>query len=213
MKIEAKVAEWATASTGDAYGDVYMIYYTVSLAIDNRRHELRGFFLGGWIPAGAHQDIDGSGLADWGSSQPGGWRTCDTDGQESGAIRVSYDDDGQIRVGNGEAAISLTGTRDDADRIERAIEDAISASDIDLDEPDAEPIYDYIDPVDGLDALPIRVGNYMGAGPVLAWEDGPDYAIAPYPTDADIESAISAIRDPLRAIIRHEADALIDPED
>lgn len=55
--------------------------------------ELRatGWVLCGWLPVGASADLDGSGLALWGSSQPGGWTSCHGDGQCRGVPHVTAD--------------------------------------------------------------------------------------------------------------------------
>ena len=43
----------------------------------------------GWLARGASQDLDGSGLALWGSAQPGGWSSCDGDGANTGRPRIA----------------------------------------------------------------------------------------------------------------------------
>lgn len=70
--------------------------YQVTMTIAGREPTVGGWYTCGWIAPGASQDLDGSGLANWGSSQPGGWSVCQGDGQVSGrpAVEVGEDDDG-----------------------------------------------------------------------------------------------------------------------
>jgi hypothetical protein len=70
--------------------------YQVNMTIGDLRVVVNGWYNCGWIAPGASQDLDGSGLANWGSSQPGGWSVCDGDGQVSGrpTIEIGEDDDG-----------------------------------------------------------------------------------------------------------------------
>lgn len=44
--------------------------------------------LAGYIPPGASQDLDGSGLSMWGDSQHGEWSVCQGDGQDHGTNLV-----------------------------------------------------------------------------------------------------------------------------
>ena len=41
---------------------------------------VQGWMHCGWLQPGASCDLDGSGLANWRASQPGGWSACDGDG-------------------------------------------------------------------------------------------------------------------------------------
>lgn len=50
-------------------------------------------------------------------------------------------------------------------------------------EPDAETLYDSLNEIEGLEGLPVRFGDYKGAGPVLAWTDGEDYDMDYHPSE------------------------------
>jgi hypothetical protein len=52
---------------------------------------VRGWRFCGHLKPGAHADIDGSGIALWGDSQPGGWRVLDSDGEFCGLPRCRVD--------------------------------------------------------------------------------------------------------------------------
>jgi hypothetical protein len=94
--------------------------YALQLRIRNgdRLVETRvdGWYHCGWIAPGASADLDGSGLALWGTNQPGGWSVCDNDGQTSGrpSVEVVNDqrDDGRpvilISGGHGRGDTELT---------------------------------------------------------------------------------------------------------
>lgn len=71
---------------GSCYAD-----YTVELNIGAEQYLLEGWKLCGWLRPGAHADLDGSGLALWGSAQPGGWTSCSTDGSCNGTPRIKAD--------------------------------------------------------------------------------------------------------------------------
>lgn len=70
--------------------------YQVTMTVAGRECTIAGWYNCGWIAPGASQDLDGSGLPNWGDSQPGGWSTVDSDGQVSGRpmVEVGEDDDG-----------------------------------------------------------------------------------------------------------------------
>lgn len=67
--------------------------YTVTLAVGEHEVTVPAWAHCGWLAPGAHADLDGSGLAVWGDSQPGGWSVCDGDGAYSGRVRVIDDRD------------------------------------------------------------------------------------------------------------------------
>jgi hypothetical protein len=50
-------------------------------------------------------------------------------------------------------------------------------------EPDAETLYDSLDEIEGIEGMPVRFGNYKGAGPVLVWSDGEDYDFDYHPSE------------------------------
>lgn len=80
-------AEWEELGSG-LYAN-----YTIKLSIAGREIEITGWRVGGWLAPGASADLDGSGLAQWGSNQPGGWSECEGDGQFSGDPEVEVKQD------------------------------------------------------------------------------------------------------------------------
>lgn len=197
--------------------------YEVDLIVGERSLTVDGWVVCGWLAPGANCDLDGSGLANWGSSQRGGWAVCDGDGQMSG--RPQADESGEysdpISVGNScgnhvevtpdmvpewAAAVAIVDSIDseaDEDGYESAIEaaeairsevvaainDALRDYDTDCPEPDAETIYDDLSEIDGLEAFPIRFGDFRGAGAVLAWKDGDEFQFDFHPSSVDSDLA------------------------
>lgn len=69
---------------GGCYAD-----HTVRIAVGEKTLDVTGWVCCGWLTPGANQNLDGSGLANWGDSQPGGWSVCDGDGASTGRVRTS----------------------------------------------------------------------------------------------------------------------------
>jgi len=87
-EISVEAADAATEDLSDL-GDSYCsALYDFTLCVGERKLRGEGWVFCGWLPPGAHADLDGSGLTLWGDSQPGGWRCLDGDGQESGRPSV-----------------------------------------------------------------------------------------------------------------------------
>lgn len=94
-EITPKLAVACTAADHDApeeMGGGLYSHYTTDLTVGDRTETIGGWMICGWIQAGASADLDGSGLANWGSSQPGGWSCCDSDGGTRGQIEVTHTD-------------------------------------------------------------------------------------------------------------------------
>ena len=83
--------------------------------------------------------------------------------------------------------------------IAAAIDRAVGA--MDVPEVDSEEIYDDLPDLDGLEDLPIRAGNWRGAGVVLAWCAGGEYDYTYWPGAGDVPRALRAIGDDTAAII------------
>lgn len=197
----------------------------------------------GWLVPGANADLDGSGLALWGSSQPGGWSVCDGDGQTSGRPTcdgTSGDECDPLTVGTDQftaeitpdmvpewadavaALATLEDSDDDSDEIADAIDvarsdvlairsavanaigEALDDYSVDVPEPDAADVYDYLDPIDAIPDASVRFGNYRGCGPVVAWIDADgDHCIDFHPSgdlprslrDAVCAAAVALVTD------------------
>lgn len=221
-------------------GDGCYCDYTVELTVGDHTYELPGWAVCGWLRPGAHADLDGSGLANWGSSQPGGWTSCAGDGATNGKPRVDdspaeYGD--PIPVGGVEGrdgveigpevwpawAEAVAG----AQRARQAEEAAYAAGMADMDEAAYDALADAADAAEKAadilrdrlfaaieEALPdcpaipepesndvfeelresdvpgVRMGDYLGAGLVLAWRDGEEYRSAYWPDEDDIRRAV-----------------------
>lgn len=115
----------------------------------------------GWLARGASADLDGSGLALWGDSQPGGWSVCDSDGQCSGRVRAESDRNGvhiyaaeggrdtyleaATILGMPSAAAVIADHLDIDDalaRLARRISDAADSARPSVPEPDADDIWE-----------------------------------------------------------------------
>lgn len=192
--------------------------YTVTLTIGDETHEIHGWRLVGWLAPGAHADLDGSGLGLWGDSQPGGWTWCHGDGQCSGRVRVveprAYvqpDHDEAIEITGGEgcgdiqiAPSEVQAWRDaiasDNEPLAEAIREALverltdaidgAVDSIKSPEPESSDIYYGLDEIDGLSEMPLRLGDYLGAGVVLAWRVRDGYYHAYWPDRRDIDQAL-----------------------
>lgn len=180
--------------------------YTVTLKIGDHEVSVDGWCVAGWLAPGASQDLDGSGLALWGDSQPGGWSHRHSDGLYSGTIVIlngADDYDAEINIGSDcrvcgsitpsmvpewQAAIDRVESIDqDADEdaydaavaaaeairsaIVKRLESLLDDYEYDCPEPEAEDVFDTLGEIDGIEGLEIRYGDYMGAGPCLAWRD------------------------------------------
>jgi hypothetical protein len=106
---------------------------------------VRGWKFCGHLKPGAHADIDGSGLALWGDSQPGGWRVLDSDGEFCGLprCRVDYGDE-ELMVVSGDNLgggleirwADIGCTDDDAEEVAERLSDALAAAAPTVDEPE-----------------------------------------------------------------------------
>lgn len=119
----------------------------------------------GFLAAGASQDIDGSGLSLWGSSQPGGWRAVHGGSGEDGR-------DGRLETGAAVAGALVA-------RGELAEEDVNDVVDEvrgwyfgELVEPTADEVWEALESGRSRDDDQWRVGRLCGLNtPLLAWVD------------------------------------------
>jgi hypothetical protein len=197
--------------------------YTVEVTVGEETHTVGGWVLCGWLKRGASADLDGSGLANWGSSQPGGWTTCDGDGACSGKIRVESDDSYctiTLRAGENHTDVELDvaellGLSDDDAALVREylrvpanmlakIEGEIEGISLDVSEPTAEEIFDDLDStrneVEGLEG--VRVGSFQGVEDYVfvAIKDDGDYSAQII--DDDDESLDTAITEHVERVAR-----------
>ena len=243
---------------GSEYGGQYQSTYTVRLFADGKQigkngdviADAEGWAIGAWLAPGAHQDIDGSGLALWGDSQPGGWRTADGDGASTGIPRVTSDgawvksepyDPIIVTGGEGcldvqiipddipewkDACDNLKNNEDNDDNyqslydtaydvrqevcgaIEEALEQVLDGSHHPC-EPQIEDIFNELDEIRDLEDINIRVGNYLGCGPVLAWKSETVYYYEPHPTEHDIETALDSVKPNIIKIIKSHLEQYI----
>jgi hypothetical protein len=190
---------------GGLYSD-----YTVHLTIDGQTHIIGGWVVCGWIQAGASQDLDGRGLANWGTSQRGGWRCCDSDGTVRGNPTVeSADYSVTIRPGYGRpGSVDLTiadllglteaeqtiiaehlNLDDPLAALAERIEDALSSADRGVSEPDGEDVWDALSGGEEVVKDAVRVGKWGGYALVSVLHDG-DYTTCHQTGDDDWQSAV-----------------------
>lgn len=252
MTVQTKLNVQASCVDVDTCDEISEGYcsreYTIEIAINGRTlGTVKGWQHVGWIAPGANEDIDGSGLANWGSSQPGGWSVCDGDGQCSGNVQAwdkTDDDHGSTIQVEAETAIGATleidpgdvnewaaalavidslDEYDDAqfeaysaavdrcDEIRQSIISAVNAAcencgPEDDGEPDSETIFDDLNESS---VQCVRLGNWKGAGRVLAWRDAEGiYSHTIYPDLEDVRSAVVAAADELAADLITESDML-----
>ena len=215
------------ADTPESMGGGCYCDWTVDLIVDGAEHNLGGWNVCGWLAPGASQDLDGSGLALWGSSQPGGWTSCDSDGSGRGypiaryEAETNYDEDDNEFVtivitvsasdNRGEVyEFAFEGSESEAETLCEAISEALKDANPGCDEPDSETIFDDIDD----DAFnfgsdyPIRFGDWNDAGKVLAWKVGDEYDHRYWPDAGDVSDAMRAIKDDIEtailAVVEHD---------
>jgi len=209
----------AVVEVGSLYdmGDGCTVDYDVRIMIGEQSIQVGGWVICGWLRPGAHADLDGSGLASWGSSQSGGWTTCRGDGAISGTPRARADDDvirivpAEGRDGGGvvarkDVAQWRDADDDDADDVREEIVSAVGHAldmlDIDVAEPTADDVWDalsaraaseYDDCVRS--GAEIAVVDHLSAGVVLVWRAGPDddREMRWWPTRDEIAEAVEAV--------------------
>lgn len=223
-------AEDADVDSPEDLGGGLYADYSIGLTVGAKTITAKGWYVCGWIAAGASQDLDGSGLANWGSSQRGGWSCCDSDGATSGAIRAEADDatckitvrGGYNQLDHTLDVAELLGLTDEDAEIVREhlrvpaglverIQDAIDGAKVAPDEPSAEDIYDQLDDVKGLDG--IRVGTYHCAEYIFVGADlGNTRTIQRIDSGDDSldQDIAEAVADAARAAVLGEARRLIE---
>ena len=233
MSIEVKITAETPDITDikDGYAD-----FTTTLVLDDgvgsATVEIECWLRCGWLPPGSHQNLDGSGLANWGDSQPGGWECLESDGQGKGIPDVIRDDECQeIRLdtissgarihpfGAWKAALDVAESDDAFERLEDiyySICDAIEAA-IEqhswphVDEPSAEQVFDELKTVEldvEIDNAEIRAGNWRGCGMVLVLEHDGEYIMTYWPSEADIASVLDEIEFARIALANARADIM-----
>jgi len=173
----------------------------------------RGWLFCGWLPPGACCDLDGSGLHLWGSSQPGDWRCLDSDGQNSGKPQVMNPDLQAPGLNPGlPILVGPTAGGQDAQVTPEVFPEwqtCLSAGDDVGAEKARERMVSYLNELLTCDFAPrigppsaelvwtdlkapteklpdIRVGNWRGAGPCLAWKADGGYKYLYYPDEYDV---------------------------
>jgi hypothetical protein len=170
-------------------GDMCCGSTEIRLSIGEAELVARGWRLCGYLARGAHADLDGSGLANWGSSQPGGWTCCDGDGQTSGTVRAACDglqiymdvgDGGEssarldigalLGLDDAESARLVDHCDDALAALVDRIDAAIDGLDLSIPEPTADDAWDELG--DDAEVVPgVRVGSPWQAGVVVVVED------------------------------------------
>ena len=69
-------------------------------------------------------------------------------------------------------------------------------------EPSAEDLYDDLGEIDGAEVLPVRLGNWRGAGVAMAWMADGEYRSTYWPDESDILRTVSEVQsDAIDAIL------------
>lgn len=145
--------------------------YEMSITVGEVEHLINCWKLATFLARGASQDIDGSGLQNWGSSQPGGWRVLDWDSQERGIPTVEAPtDEGTVTVSNTGDSIEIpipegTDPAEFAEALQEAITEAADAND--PEEPDAEAIWNEMLSIYEMEYAPVRTGRIYGSQEVF----------------------------------------------
>ena len=178
----------ADADAPEEQGGGLYAAYELDLTVGAASRTVPGWVCCGWIAPGASADLDGSGLANWGDSQPGGWSVCDGDGAFSGRAYAEASD-GAVSIHEPEgcardtsditvaeilglpAECQATIEAHLSDDIEDAmakladdITEAIKYADVSIDEPDADALWDELGCRSELsECESVRVGDFGGA--------------------------------------------------
>ena len=178
----------ADADAPEEQGGVLYANYTLPLTVGAASRTVPGWLCCGYIAPGASQDLDGSGLRNWGDSQPGGWSVCDGDGAFSGrayakadkAVIVIHVPEGCTRQTDVVTAAEILGLpaecqatmeahlahdiEDTMHELAGEITDAIADADVSIDAPDADDLWDELGCRAELsECESVRVGDFGGA--------------------------------------------------
>ena len=178
----------ADADAPEEQGGILYADYTLPMTVGAASRTVPGWVCCGWIAPGASADLDGSGLRNWGDSQPGGWSVCDGDGAFSGrahakadeAVIVIHEPEGCARDTADITVSEILGLPAEcqatieahlADEIEDAlatlageITEDIARADVSIDEPDADDLWDELGCRAELsECESVRVGDFGGA--------------------------------------------------
>lgn len=227
------------SGTPEEIGGMCYANHNITLEICGKKHELSCWHLCGFLAPGASGDLDGSGLSLWGNSQPGGWRTCDNDGQSRGFIKVDYDSDIGILIDTpdnrfiidvkelfpglseniqSELISDFDDSKEKYDVLVAQLLDGLSLLTKKIDkeitnlyesaepsEPNAEDVYLNLSDIRNLEDINVRVGDYEGAGPCVAWRDERnEYHFISHPDESDVEDIVKKVKYNIFDSIMHE---------
>ena len=180
----------ADADSPEEQGGCLYAHYRLPLTVGAASRTVPGWLCCGWIAPGASQGLDGYGLRNWGSSQPGGWQVCNGDGafsgcasaEADGAVIVIHVPEGCARDTADITIADILGLAPEwqavierhladhdtiADALQRLaadITEAIKYADVFLDEPDADDLWDELGCRSELsECESVRVGSFGGA--------------------------------------------------
>lgn len=166
MEIDARLTGRPTHN-GDGYWG-----YEIEVTVGDETQFLECWKLASFLEAGASCNLDGSGLALYGNSQPGGWVCLDSDGADTGAPRARIGAGGvEVLTPNESILFDLpdgTDLEEVLDQLEKELE--LVAAEADLDEPNAYHVWDELGSWAKMDHLPVRIGRPYGSRAVwIAW--------------------------------------------
>jgi hypothetical protein len=182
--------------THDGYWD-----YEMTITVADKEYSINCWYLATWLERGASQDIDGSGLQNWGSSQPGGWRVKNWDGQSRGIPTADHsENDGFVTVSNTNDSIEIKvpdGIDPDEfiEMLDAEIENAVNVNE--PDEPEGDVIWEELGSYSEMENHPIRIGKIFGSNDIVLCYENSDgdyeFELNPDPDDVDAHDDIMAI--------------------
>lgn len=150
--------------------------YDMLIQVDEHEYKISCWKLATFLARGASQDIDGSGLENWGDSQPGGWRSLDFDSQCLGKPQVKESSEGCVTVSNANNEVEIAVPKGHCPEefmtdLQQEIDQAAAGAD--PEEPDAEAVWNDLCSYNEMGHYPVRIGRVFGSAEVfVAWEDG-----------------------------------------
>jgi hypothetical protein len=168
MEIEATLTE-PPIHDGDGYWE-----YEVEVTLDGISQRVQCWKLASFLERGASSDLDGSGLDNWGSSQEGGWRVLDGDGQDGGKPLARTGAGGVEVFASCDSAWFDLPEATDLEGIAEQLQAALDAvaREASPEEPTPLDIWEELGRWSELEHLPVRGGKPYGSRAVwIAWRD------------------------------------------
>lgn len=185
--------------------------YRLCIEVGRHTLYLRGSVVCGWLPPGSHQDHDLSALplypaGGWSFCDSDGRNSGRVVVQNEGDSYDSPIEIGafgmesvmitpemipewenalnwseEIDCGSGSWAYRVKVCEKIKEEILEVLTKELENYEVDCPRPDAKDVYYELNKIPGLEGLPMTLGNYLGAGVVLAWEEDDEYFMECWP--------------------------------